>query len=217
LLLLAFIYLIHRDYKLFLSLGPGGTPSTIAGYLRIKFLSLFALRNPYLPAPIPANLSRRQYLDDLPKRPGPRPQVRGIAPHRQTDQRPSHALFEQLRIRINSLAAGPNGSALRLGTSCLEKHGPGLFARQPIAWTRHCNGEVCHSHPSDGSSHLTLHPRDAALVLERGWGERHPLSKGGWLARFVPAGFLMVYSPRDEEEVEVVARIVAAAVWWVGG
>ena len=27
----------------------------------------------------------------------------------------------------------------------------------------------------------------------------------------------MVYAPRNEEEVEVVRKIVAAAVWWVGG
>lgn len=27
----------------------------------------------------------------------------------------------------------------------------------------------------------------------------------------------MVYAPRNEEEVEIVRRIVAAAVWWVGG
>ena len=65
--------------------------------------------------------------------------------------------------------------------------------------------------------HLTLHPADAAIVILRGWGERHPLSNGGWLARFVPQGFCMVYAPRNEEEVEIVRKIVAAAVWWVGG
>jgi len=65
--------------------------------------------------------------------------------------------------------------------------------------------------------HLTLHPADTALVLEAEWGERHPLSNGGWLKRFVPAGFLMVYAPRTEAEIEVVMEIIRAAVWWVGG
>ena len=106
---------------------------------------------------------------------------------------------------------------MRHGTSCLEKHGPGLFALQPINKTNHCSGEICHAHPSDGSMHLTLHPADAAVVILRGWGERHPLSSGGWLARFVPQGFVMVYAPRNENEVEIVRKIVAAAVWWVGG
>jgi hypothetical protein len=74
-----------------------------------------------------------------------------------------------------------------------------------------------HAHPSDGSMHLTMHPADAALVLSQAWGERHPLSSGGWLARFVPPGFVMVYAPRTEEEVEVVMEIIKAAAWWVGG
>jgi hypothetical protein len=55
------------------------------------------------------------------------------------------------------------------------------------------------------------------MVLQQAWGERHPLSTGGWLSRFVPAGFVMVYAPRDEEELENVMGIVKAAVWWVGG
>jgi len=65
--------------------------------------------------------------------------------------------------------------------------------------------------------HLTLHPADAAVVLQTGWGERHPLAQGGWLSRFVPAGFIMVYAPRNTKEVEMVSKIVAAAVWWIGG
>jgi hypothetical protein len=76
---------------------------------------------------------------------------------------------------------------------------------------------VCHAHPSDGSLHLTLHPADVAAVLEARWGERHPLGSGGWLSQFVPRGFVLVYAPRDEHEVQVVMRIVAAAIWWVGG
>jgi hypothetical protein len=27
----------------------------------------------------------------------------------------------------------------------------------------------------------------------------------------------MVYAPRNDEEVEIIEEIVAAAVWWVGG
>lgn len=37
------------------------------------------------------------------------------------------------------------------------------------------------------------------------------------MARFVPPGFVMVYAPRDEDELKVVMGIVKAAVWWVGG
>jgi hypothetical protein len=209
-------HLIHRDYAEFKSLGPGGTPSTVPGYLRIKFLGLFALKNPYLPSAMPTWPNRPAYLTKLPKRLGSRPKVRGIAPHRQSDQKASPQIFQALRESILSLAT-QHPQKLRHGTSCLEKHGPGLFAHPPINRSRHCNGEVCHAHPSDGSIHLTLHPADAAIVLQQAWGERHPLSSGGWLARFVPPGFVMVYAPRNEDEVEVVVGIVKAAVWWVGG
>lgn len=50
-----------------------------------------------------------------------------------------------------------------------------------------------------------------------GWGQRHPLAKGGWLSRFVPREFLMIYAPRNMEECEVVTKIVEAAAWWVTG
>lgn len=64
---------------------------------------------------------------------------------------------------------------------------------------------------------MTLHPADAKILLESGWGERHPLSGGGWLTRFVPREFVMVYAPRDEADIETVLRIVCASAWWVGG
>ena len=35
--------------------------------------------------------------------------------------------------------------------------------------------------------------------------------------RYLPAGFIMIYAPAKEEEIETVVRIVRAAAWWVGG
>lgn len=211
------IYFVYRDYCAFLSLGAGGTPQTfLGGYLRIKLLSLFALPSPRSPAPIPADLRQNGYLTQLPLRQGARPDVVGIAPHRQTTQKsPAHtAAYASLAARLRSLARDP-ANALVEGTSCFEKHGTGLFSRTPL--TRTCRGEVCHVHGSDGSLHMTLYPADAKLVIERGWGERHPIARGGFFSRFVPRHFVMVYAPRDEAEVEIVVRIVGAAVWWVSG
>jgi hypothetical protein len=260
---------VLADYRAFLSLGPGGTPATPAGYLRIKFLGLFALKDPLAPpAPLPSTpplgcLAAAAGAKGgggggapLPTRAGARPTVRGIAPHRQTDQRAPAAAFAALAAALAAMAAR-RPSNLTLGTSCLEGHGPGLFARAAAApdpgpepgepdncskpqltsalgplttlaarsnastlgarATPRCPAEVCHAHPSDGSLHLTLHPADAAAVMRARWGERHPLGSGGWLSWFVPAGFILVYAPRDEDEVRVVMRIVGAAVWWVGG
>ncbi|KAI9779352.1 MAG: hypothetical protein M1839_007460 [Geoglossum umbratile] len=219
-LLAPLFYFVYQDYASFLNLGPGGTPSTFLGYLRITFLRLFALRNPHIPAPIPAVLRPQLgYLTPerairLPKRAGSRPKVTGIAPHRQINQKGTPVNFVELSQAVRGLAA-THATRLALGTSCFEKHGTGLFSLNPV--NRTCNGEICHAHPSDGSLHLTLHPADARVVLEKCWGERHPLARGGWCTRFVPSGFLMVYAPRDAEELKVVMEIIRAAIWWVSG
>lgn len=216
LLLPTFLRHIYTDYQTFLSLGPGGTPKTISGYLRVRILSLFALRDPTSPPKVPYYLVTRHGTlksTNLPQRQGPRPETKGIAPHRQTTQQSPAAVFRSLSQRIQDLALG--NPDWELGTSCFEKHGTGLFSTFPQRRT--CGGEICHAHPSDGSLHLTLHPADAGVLLQRGWGERHPLAKGGWFERFVPGGFVMVYAPRDEAEIEILLEVILAAAWWVGG
>jgi len=62
---------------------------------------------------------------------------------------------------------------------------------------------------------MNLHPDDAKIVLQKGWGERHPLAKGGWMAKYVPREFVMIYAPRNETELAVVCRIIEAASYWV--
>lgn len=54
-LLAALIY-IRKDYHAFLSLGPGGIPSTPTGYIHQCLLRPFALRDPLIPPPTPATL-----------------------------------------------------------------------------------------------------------------------------------------------------------------
>ena len=213
-IVLSLMLRLYRDYQGFISLGPGGTPPTLAGFLRVELLSLFALRNPYEPAPTPERFKDQPgYLLDLAKRQPPRPVTRGIAPHRQITMKASKADFDKLADAIKAI--GKANDDLLIGTSCFEKHGTGLFSLSPAKST--CKGEICHAHPSDGSMHLTLHPADVKTVLEAGWGERHPIARGGWFERFVPSGFLMVYAPRDAGEVEILLKIVRAAAWFVSG
>ncbi|KAF2263985.1 hypothetical protein CC78DRAFT_418107, partial [Lojkania enalia] len=214
--LLLALYL-HADYCAFLSLGPGGTPSTPLGYLKIKLLSIVSLRDPLRPLPLPPHFRpQKGYLSTkrLAVREGKRPVVQGIAPQRQRTERSSADVYRMLVSALRDLARDEENGLLER-TSCFEKHSAGLFAANPITGT--CGGEVCHAHPSDGSLHLTLHPADVRTVIEKGWGERHPLAKGGWFRRFVPREFVLVYAPRGEREVGVVMGIVAASVWWVSG
>lgn len=191
--------LIHNDYRNFLNLGPGGTPSTFTGYLRISWFRLWSLRDPFIapdadPTRLPTNgvLLRHR----LPYRAGPRPLVAGIAPQRQLDQHGSRNCYRMLRKSMEKLA-GRTPTKFGTERSCLEKHGLALFARHPVQ--TNCQGEICHVHDSDHSMHMCLHPDDIKEVLAKGWGQRHPLA---WRSRFlvspVSADFVMVYAPRGK-------------------
>ena len=229
-LLLRLCSIVYDDYHAFLALGPGGTPSTFPGYLRVSCLRLFALKNPLVPPPLIAKIQPALgYLLRLPHRCGPRPTVAGIAPQRQTDQKPEIHLHQAMRRALNSLADS-HPSIISKGNSCFEKHGLALFLsedREPHApniGSTHLNetcqktGEFCHLHGTDTSMHLTLHPQDAALVISHGWGERHPLAGRNIFGKvLLPAGFVMVYAPNEEYQIGVLMEIVRAGGWWVGG
>lgn len=213
--------IIHNDYNNFLSLGPGGTPSTFAGYLKITYLRIFALSDPFAPPTIlgrirPETGALQAWSAQIPIRRGPRPMVAGIAPQRQRDQFAPRHIYQSFRDAV-SLGAERNPQQLGTGVSCFEKNGLALFAFHPLNNT--CAGEICHVHHLDGSLHMSLHPLDAKVVLERGWGQRHPLAnaEGGWMSKYVPREFTLVYAPRDVEELDVVCAIVEAAAWWVTG
>lgn len=272
---------IKDDYELFLSLGPGGTPSTPLGYVKVQILKfLIANHDIYTPPKHdPANDKPGAFFQsvfDLPSRKGARPQIAGIAPQRQVSQRSNDTQIAALQACMRALAA-ENSETVETGRSCFEKQSLALFLKdrptahgdghshrapaetnvnfsdlhvalahsdsagvgaddEPINATCGLPPEVAHMHGSEGSLHLTLHPEDAAVVLQRGWGERHPLAGAGGLMRdifngrgmnalygegqsegWLPRGFVMVYAPRSEEERRAVGKIVRAAAWWVGG
>lgn len=70
-----------------------------------------------------------------------------------------------------------------------------------------------------GVRHVTLHPNDVKIVLEAGWGERHPLAGvfKRWFVPQLPAGFIMLYAPQDDDEIEVVLKVISAAAAFVNG
>jgi len=212
-------WIVYNDYTNFVNLGPGGTPSTFTGYLKITYLRLFALSDPYSPAEFDEKIYPkagyyRRASSWIPMRNGARPKIAGIAPQRQVDQAGCPVMYQNLRTSLENLAVR-YPERYRIGTSCFEKKGLALFARNPINAT--CRGEICHVHESDKSMHMNLHPDDAKVVLEKGWGERHPLARGGWMAAYVPREFIMVYAPRDKTELDVVCKIIEAAAFWVTG
>ena len=206
--------LIRNDYLNFLLLGPGGTPPTFVGYLRLLWFRMFALRDVYHSPPAtepnmtPSSGILRSnninssssgggggsHNNELPYRPGPRPLVAGLAPQRQLDQQASTDCYARLRAAVEELTRA-HPESLCTATSCIEKHGFGLFARHPVnVWGQ---GEIFHIHDSDKSMHMSLHPDDIKEVLDKGWGQRHPLAFKGWVKAPLPPTFVMIYAPRS--------------------
>ncbi|MEM8996865.1 MAG: luciferase family protein [Acidobacteriota bacterium] len=144
---------------------------------------------------------------ELPPRRGPRPRTTPTNPHTQLEQNAPHELqletaefmFGLPCIReVTSRVSVPGTRAMWLQESC-EAGPPNAFM---------VGREFCHLHPpSDGSLHLNL-PLDVMRVaIEKGWAEQHPLAVRG----VVPENVVMVYGPRDLEELEVVKTLIAAA------
>jgi hypothetical protein len=59
---------------------------------------------------------------------------------------------------------------------------------------------------------LCLAPVDCKEVITKKWGERMSLA-----GSLVPHEYLMIYSPRTKEELEVVKSIVNAAIVFMTG
>ena len=156
-------------------------------------------------------MERDDLFFELPPRQGPRPETTQPShtnpmPHKQTSQNAPIQLQEQLFERArglpgvvvgHSLVSVPGARAFHLEE---DRAGGPQEAFQAAT-------EFAHLHPRhDGSLHLTLPPRLYREVLDKGWGEPHPVS-----------GTMMVFGPRDAQELETVWRIVQASYAYATG
>lgn len=69
----------------------------------------------------------------------------------------------------------------------------------------------------DLSFHTYLAPRDAAEVIDKGWGQRFALAGqkglvGRIKGKILPVGMLLIYPPRNRADLEVVKDIMRAAI-----
>jgi hypothetical protein len=144
----------------------------------------------------------------LPPRRGERPRTTATNPHTQLDQQPvDAALVEELARRLfalpgvveqPSLISVPGARALTLV--------PGTPAGPPEAFM--IEREFAHLHPApDYSLHAMLPPDLAQAAIDAGWAELHPVARMGLL----PPTAVMLYAPRDEDELAVVQQLVEAS------
>lgn len=140
------------------------------------------------------------------KRAGARPRTTPTNPHTQLDQNAPRDLQE----KVFAIAKALPGVAI--GPSAVSVPGARAFHLPECAHaTRDAfmvAREFGHLHPpSDGSLHMTLPPDAVDAVIANGWAERHPLAgKHG-----LPSNIVMVFGPRDDAELEVVADLIRAS------
>ncbi len=147
----------------------------------------------------------------FPDRKGPRPEATNGVPHIQLDAEPSPELIALMLMQVEKF------SGVTLGATRVSLPGAVGFQLdadvalvQPDAIVG--GREFAHVHP-DGSLHASLDPAMARAAVDAGWATPHPWAdqRPGW------EGFVMIYTPTTQEELDVVLQLVRASYTYVTG
>ncbi|MEM9393369.1 MAG: hypothetical protein AAGA38_05905 [Pseudomonadota bacterium] len=150
---------------------------------------------------------------NLPARQGPAPKTQGQLPHSQLTQHGPDDIVDALHAWCFAL---PNINNEHSGISVPGSRA--LILRDGVAGNQAAfmiGREFAHIHPKpdNGSMHLVLPVEDVAEVKRAGWGEDHYLvTQGQW-----PTGLVMIFSPRDDNELTAVKHIVARSYEFATG
>jgi hypothetical protein len=160
----------------------------------------------------PTDAASLEYAWDLPQRAGPPPRTGPVA-HGQLDQngpvRVQEALWERMR-RLDGVRTGHSGISAPESRALHLEQTPPRGPHEAFI----IGSEFAHLHgPHDGSLHVTLPEGLAEVAINCGWAELHPVARAG--AR--PPTLVMLYSPRDAEELETVWRLVRASFAFARG
>ncbi|MGD1843943.1 MAG: phospholipase [Salibacteraceae bacterium] len=138
-------------------------------------------------------------LKNLPTREGNRPETTNTNPHTQLNQQPedlSHVQdLMQWAFALGHIERRP---------SAISVPGAVAMCMESDHTCDRCNAfmvgtEFAHFHPHpDYSMHLGLPKRAAEIIIDKGWGEWHPLIQRGIL----PPNIIMMYAPRTSEELQ---------------
>lgn len=124
-----------------------------------------------------------------------------------------------LQAAVDELVKKHSASVV-VRTSILEKSGDAILIADdiptPHAIAKKTKREIAHLHAGAGSGEFSMHmcltPVDCKQVITKKWGERMTLA-----GTFVPNEYLMIYTPRTKEELEVVKSIINAAIVFMTG
>ncbi len=149
----------------------------------------------------------------LPKRRGSRPRTTPTNPHTQLEQNPEREVVDELARKVFALPdVEEHPSAISVPGARALWLREDVPAGPPEAFM--IGREFAHIHPMpDGSLHAALPPETAQEAIRKGWAEQHPVALMG----YIPQNVVMIYAPRDAEEIEVVAELVVEAYRYAHG
>ncbi|KAL1633241.1 hypothetical protein SLS58_011176 [Diplodia intermedia] len=215
-----------RDYRAFIALGPGGVPHNALGWAAVTLLI----------RPFALSKAQATATDDYPQGDEEGMTREGGKAHADVLALPARRGARAEFIRnLFANAALQNPHLLETKKSGYERHNAALFvsaklledaeARKSLPHAAMASsGEIGHPHP-DLSIHLYVSPADARVLIEKGWGERHRMSvpAGSLATKVIPIfgriadTFLMIYGPRDEEEMAVLQTILRNGIRFMTG
>lgn len=131
-----------------------------------------------------------------------------------------HANYQQLLAEAIDELVVKHAAHVVVKTSVLEKSGEAVMIADnietPHAIAKQSKREIVHVHADGGkgdySLHMCLSPSDCKEVIEQKWAERMTLA-----GSLVPNNYLLVYTPRTKEEVEIVKTIIEGAIVFMTG
>ncbi|KAJ5519908.1 hypothetical protein N7463_000361 [Penicillium fimorum] len=231
----------YRDYKLFISYGPGGVPNNALGWVLVRALFQPFGREMFSTDEYVRRIEAAEghgkgndgFLslseEQLGSRRGEERPVVGphVVPQRQLTQVPDEAIMEKFRTAFSAFGHR-NQHLVKFQKSNLERHANGLFVADYIpvyGIAETMKREVAHIHSgNDHSVHVVLAPADCIKVIEAGWGQRHAFSGAPAMTFLslgtrpnIPAEYVLIYAPRTEAEIEMVMQIVSAGVEFMTG
>lgn len=151
------------------------------------------------------------HAESLPIRSSPVPQTTNGVPHVQIGVNADPALTQTLMDRVArfpGVSLGPTRVSMPGGIGFQLDEDVALARPDVIVGGR----EFAHLH-TDGSLHASLNPDVALAAIEAGWAVAHPWAnqRAGW------DGFVMIYTPNTQAELNIVLKLVRGSYTYVTG
>ena len=146
----------------------------------------------------------------LPPRDGAKPETGPTIPHLQHSDTSPPEIRDQLRdwarTAFEATTYGRSGISVPSSEAYFldPEHVADVELMPPLG-----SSEWVHLH-ADGSIHVCLSDADEAEVLDKHWGEPHPLRERG-------VREILVYAPRTNEEVEILKTVFEASYLYATG